>query len=197
MKLIETILDYFKISHKYYPGERSYVITHKENWDKCAKIKIANLHPLRKIKFWKVYNSFKEEHYRHNYLKSVILNQLIKPNTSYKLSLKFNRSQARIYDVLMLLKKEKKINKFRVRSKDYWIRKDQNIIIISKLKQNYINFLKHANKTTKEISRHFNVNWKSSFRRLKELEKLELIQRNKDKTWRKLNVNKKVVALWY
>lgn len=106
-----------------------------------------------------------------------------------------NRSQARIYDVLDIFKKKGKILNYRVKSKDHWIRKDQNIIIISKLKEKYLKFLGNSNKITKYFAKHFNVDWKSSFRRLKELEKLKLVKRNKDKTWRKLNMNKQVISI--
>ena len=194
-KLIETILNKFRIDYRYYPRERSYIITHKTNWDKCAKIKIADSHPLKKSKFWETYLSFKEEHYKHNYLKKSIFGCLVKPYTSKELSIKLNRSQARIYDVLDLFKKEENIENFRVRSKDYWIRKDQKIIIISRLKHNYLNFLGDLDRTTKDFSKRFKVDWKSSFRRLKELEKLGLVKRNQDKIWRRLNVTKKVIPL--
>ena len=157
--------------------------------------KIADLHPIRKKKFWEAYNDFKEEHYTHNYLKKEILGCLAEPFTSKGLSIKYNRSQARIYDVLDLLKKDGKIINFRVKSKDYWIKKNQNILILSKIKQNYLKFLTNSEKNTQEFAKFFNVNWKSSFRRLKELEKLQIVKRNKDKTWRLLSMNKKVIII--
>ncbi|MBD3248754.1 hypothetical protein GF336_01795 [Candidatus Woesearchaeota archaeon] len=107
---------------------------------------------------------------------------------------KFERSAARVYDVLSLLKKANKIINYRVNSKDYWIRKDQNIIIVSKLKYEYLKLLRDSNKNTKYFSKHFNVCWKYSFRRLKELEKLRLVKRDKDKFWRLLEVDKKVIV---
>lgn len=195
MRLVESALDYFGISYTYSQMERSYVITSKSNWDKFAEGKLADLHPLKKERFWEVYNDFKEEHYTNNYLKMNIYNQLSLPFTSKDLSIRFKRSQARIYDVLDILKKENKINNFRVRSKDYWIKKCRNVIILSKIKQDYIKFLKNSNKTTKEISQHFNVNWKASFRRLKELERFKLVRRNKDKTWSLLDTHKKVIYI--
>ncbi|MEK0369046.1 MAG: amidohydrolase family protein, partial [Nitrosopumilus sp.] len=70
-------------------------------------------------------------------------------------------------DITMIdLKKERKINNFRVGSVSYWIRNDQNIVIISKLKKKYLNFIVKSNKTTKEIANYFKVNDKSSFGRL-------------------------------
>jgi len=189
------LLNNFDINYTFVQNERSYVITGKTNWDKCAKIKIADLHPDKKLKFWQTYGEFKEEHYPNNYLRESILKVLERHHTSNGLSIKFNRSQARVYDILGLLKKSNKIQNFRVASIDYWIRKDQKIIIISKLKANYLNFLGDSIKTTKEFARYFKVDWKSSFRRLNELEKLSLVKRNKDKTWGKLNVDKKVISI--
>ena len=46
-----------------------------------------------------------------------------------------------------------------------------------------------------EIAKYFNVDFKSSFRRLKELEKLDLVKRNSDKKWKRLNSHKKVIVL--
>ena len=195
LKFIEKILNSFKIEYRYYPNERNYNITGKNNWDKCAKIRIANLNSSKKMRFWSVYKKFKEDHYKRNFIKTFIYKMLVNPYTSKELSIKFKRSQARIYDVLDLLKKSDKINNFRVRSKDYWIRIDQNIIIVSKLKHKYLEFLKDSRKTTKEVSKKFGVCWKSSLNRLKELEKLGLVKREKDKNWRVLKVDKKVISL--
>ncbi len=194
-RFIEGVLDYYKVEYKFVKNERNYYITHKQNWNKLAKIRIADLHPTKKTRFLKVYNDFKEEHYKHNYLKKKIIESLVKPYTSKQLSTKFNRSQARIYDVLYILKKEWEISNFRVKSKDYWIRNDQKVIIVSKIKQKYLNLLKESNKTTEEISSKLKICWKSAFRRLKELEKLRLVKRGKNKIWEVIHVNKKVVVI--
>jgi len=194
-ELFNLLLDYYKISYRFYPRERSYVITSKFNWDKCARIRIADLHPIKKEYFWRVYNGYKEEHYSKNYLEKSILKDLVTPYTSNNLGIKYNRSQARVYDVLDVLKKSNIIQDFRVRSVNYWIRKDQKIIIISSLKGKYLDFLGNTNKNTKVFSIQFNVNWRSAFKRLKELEKLGLVKRERDKTWRKTNMKEKVILL--
>lgn len=194
-KFLEKLLDYFDIEFIYRKENRSYNITHKLHWDILAKINIADLHPIKKEKFWKVYSEFKEEHYKSNFLKDSILKLLIRPYLPLELATNFNRSKARIQEILIDLKKEKKINNFRAGSISYWIRNDQNIIIISKLKKKYLKCLAKSNKTTKEIANYFNVNDKSSFRRLKELGKLGLVQRNKDKTWKIIKPTKEVVVL--
>lgn len=193
--LLEKLLEYFNIEFKYRKENRSYNITHKPNWDRLAKIHIADLHPIKKEKFWRVYYEFKEEHYKSNYLKNSIFKLLIKPYLPLELAIKFNRSKARIQEILIDLKKERKINNFRVGSVSYWIRNDQNIVIISKLKKKYLNFIVKSNKTTKEIANYFKVNDKSSFGRLKELQKLGLVRRNKDKMWQIIKLNKEVVAI--
>ena len=46
-----------------------------------------------------------------------------------------------------------------------------------------------------KIANYFNVDFKSSFRRLKELEKLGLVKRREDKVWKKKNTGKKVVVI--
>ena len=91
-------------------------------------------------------------------------------------------------------KKDKTLVNFRIGSIDYWV-KNSNKVIISKLKQKYLNVLGNNKLSTKEISGIFKVCWKSSFRRLKELEKLGLVKITKDKRWQKIKTNKKVIAL--
>ena len=182
-ELVEIILNKLNIKYKYKSNERSYVITGKTNWDICAKIRIADLHPIKKIRFWDTYQEFKEEHYSKNYLKNNLLKILSKPYTTLELSLLFKRSQARISEVLVDLKKLGYVENYRVRSKDYWIEKDQNKVIISSVKGKYLKILRNDIINTKDISKKFNVCWKSSFRRLKELEELGLVKIDKNKNW--------------
>ena len=117
---------------------------------------------------------------------------LINPHMTSELAIKFNRTEARIQDVLMELKDKRIINNFRSGSRSYWIKNDQNVIIISNLKKKYLDFLGNNPKNTAELAKYFNVDFKSSLRRLKELEKLSLVKRNYNKKWEKLNPNKEV-----
>jgi len=190
---LEKLLNLLNIEFAYRPENRTYSITHKYNWDKLAKIKLADLHPIKKDKFWKVYNEFKEEHYKDHYIRDNVFKLLIKPYSSARLAIMFNRSQARIQDILIDLKKKKIVNNFRVGSKGYWIRNDQDTIIISKLKKRYLDLLDKGGNTTKEIAKYFKVNDRSAFRRLKELEKLGLVKRKEDKEWIKEKTRKKVI----
>ena len=192
---LEELLNYLNVEFSYTTGNRSYSITHRDNWDKLAKIKVADLHSIKKEKFWKVYSEFKERHYKHNHIKNNVLQMLINPYMTSELAIKFNRTEARIQDVLIELKDKRIINNFRCGSKSYWIRNDQNIIIISKLKNEYLNILNNSDKNTAEIANYFNVDFQSSFRRLKELEKLRLVKRKENKRWEMINTDKKVIVL--
>lgn len=194
LSLLENMLDYLKITYSFREKERNYYISHKDNWDIFNKFNLASLHPIKNQQFLEAYNSFKEDHYRANYLKKEILNVLVNPYTSNQLANKFNRSQARIQDILIPLKKQGIIVNFRVRSKDFWVKKNQKIIIISQLKQKYLKALTSP-KSTKELSVKFNVCWKASFRRLNELEKLNLVEREENKKWILKMSRNKVTAL--
>lgn len=190
---IEDILNELGLYFYFESGNRNYVIYRKPTWDIFAKLKLADLHPIKKERFWKIYNSFKEEHYSPNYLAKRVYSTLKNPYTTRQISTIFKRSFARLQDVLILLKKQGKINNFRVRSIDYWT-KNKNLIIISKLKKDYLLFLDKP-KQTSEFAKNFKVDWKSSFRRLKELEKLNLTKRLKNGKWIKVPAKKNITAI--
>jgi len=154
---------------------------------------VADLHPDKKEKFWRVYNDVKQEHYEKHYLIKKIFSFLDEPHTARQLSKVFNRSFARIMDILVELKKQKKITYFKVGSVGYWTI-DNNLLIISKLKKNYLLFLDRP-KQTSRVAKQFGVGWKSSFRRLKELEKLGLVKRGNDGKWIKLRTKKKILVI--
>jgi len=192
---LEKMLQHLEIEFKYNPGNKSYFITHWDNWDKLAKIKIADLHSIKKEKFWRIYSEFKERHYKSHHIRNRLLQILINPYMTSELATEFQRTEARLQDVLIDLKKKGIITNFRSGIRSYWIRNDQNTIIISKLKMEYLNHLINSKKSTMEIAKYFNVGFQSSKRRLKELEKQGLVKRNGDKRWERLNSDKKVIVL--
>jgi len=112
-----------------------------------------------------------------------LLSDLVKPQTSKNFSKKYQRSQARITEVLCELQKRGFIKKYKVYSSFYWVRTDQNIIIVSLIKYKYLKFIGQTKKTAEECSKRFGVNPKSSRNRLKELEKLGLVKRDDNKRW--------------
>jgi len=192
-KFIDNLLKEFGIKFNFEIGNRNYILSGKSNWDIFAKFKLADLHPNKKEKFWRAYNSFKEEHYAKNYIIQSIIPLLDKPYTSRQLSKIFNRSMTRIQDVLMELKKQRKINNFRVGSTDYWTN-DLDLIIISKIKYRYLLFL-NCPKQTSEFAKYFKVDWRSSFRRLKELENLNLARKLNNEKWIKIQTQKRIQAI--
>jgi len=194
LKIVSAMLNHLGITYSFRKKERNYYISHKDNWDIFAKFGLAFLHPLKRRKFLDAYASFKEDHYRANYIKNIILKLLIRPCTSNQLANKFNRTQARIQDILIELKKKKQVINFRVKSVDYWILTNQNRLIISKIKQKYLKKL-NTIRSTKELANAFGVCWKSAFRRLKELEKLGLVIQDKNKQWSVCPHKEKVIVL--
>ncbi len=190
----EKIFKTLRLTSSYSKGNRMYNFAHKENWDIFAKHHIADLHPEKRGKFWESYLSYKEEHYRVNFIKNQLLDLLNVPRTKQWLAEKFNRSGARLYDVLEGYKKEGKIAIYRCGSRSYWIKKDTNTLLISKRKQLYFEIVEDKPKTTAEIAKEINVGWKASFRRLCELKKLGLIKQ-RDMRWEVVKCNKKVMVL--
>ncbi len=193
-KLLENLLKSLNLKYSYAQSNRMYNFSHKDNWDIFAKYKIADLHPEKKANFWKAYLSYKELHYKAHFIKENLLRFLDYPKTARELALAFNRSPARIYDILGFYHKKGEILHYRSRSKDYWIKKDCNIIVISKIKQKYIMLLKNKDSTTQELARKMNVGWKAAFRRLSELQKLGLVAKKEGK-WKYLNHGYKLVVV--
>lgn len=192
-KKIENMLNSLNLIYLFNQKERSYNFTSKYNWDIFKKLKLAELHPDKKLRFNNIYNSFKETHYKNNFLENSVYKKLNKPRTSRELARVFNRSIARIQDIVMLLKKRGKINKFGIGSKVYWTNK-LDIILISTLNYNYLNVLKKEMRTS-DIAKEFKVCWKSSFKILKHLERLNLIRRKENGKWIKIPNKKRVIVI--
>ena len=189
--LLEKILSHYKIVFNFSKLERSYIISGRDNLEKIEKLRITILDFQKNRKFKKMMNSYKQRHYRKNQLKMELYTTLSTPHSSLELSKKFNRSQSRITRVLCKLKKEDKVRYFRVGSKSYWIRKEENLVIISKRKKQILRLLSSP-KMTSDIAKSLGVSWKSSYGRLNELKKLNLVKKV-DNLWKKTPTNKKVI----
>ena len=186
--LLEKILKIINIKKFIFrSNDRSYYIYGKPNWDIFAELELADLHPEKKERFWRVYNEFKQDHYKNNYLINNIFLDLETPKTTRELMKRYNRSFARIQDILITLKKLGKIKNFRVGSLDYWTN-NLELIIISKIKNKYQNYLNQPKKTS-DLAKKFKVGQKCSLKILRRLQVLNLIDRNKDKMWSKMSIN--------
>ena len=188
-------MQFYQIPFNFSVRGRAYEIQGRTYIEKLAKLNIADLHPLKKEKLKNLLASYKEYHYSPLKLKQMIYQLLMKEHTSKDIGKKFNRSQARVQRVLKQLKDGGKVNTFRIHSNNFWIRKNQNLILISKIKSNYLSILKKNPRTTTELSKLLNVCPKSAKNRLNELTKLGLVKRNIDKTWSMSQSQKQVKVI--
>jgi hypothetical protein len=193
-EFLEEMLDHLGINYRFRSENRSYVVTKKCNWDEFAELNLCNLHPIKKEKFWEIYNGFQEAHYNKGELKKEVFKVLDKPWRTKELAEKFDRSQARLCDVLMLLKKEGRAVNYKAGSYSYWIREDQEAVIISEVKSDYLNLLKDNPLKVGEIADYFSVRKKSAYKNLYRLQELGLIKK-KDHEWETVDEDKEVIVL--
>ena len=126
---IERMLKHVGIGFRYSGAERSYVISGFWNWEIFAKYCISDLHPLKKARFWSVFRTFKQRHYKAHHIRNELLIMLKTPATTAHLAGYFKRSMARVQEILVDLKKEGLVNTFRVGSVNYWTTKKDIVII--------------------------------------------------------------------
>ena len=119
---ISNILDMLGITYLFERSHRQYNISGKWNWDIFAEHKLADLHPIKKDKFWRTYLSFKQQHYPHLYLHLKIISELDVPRTASWLAKRCGRSQDRVSEVLSELKRNGKVTESRVGHTNHWCR---------------------------------------------------------------------------
>lgn len=183
LEVIDRILHHFGIEYKFSINDRSYEIVGRPNWAKLAEIKIADMHPIKKKEFWRVYSSFKEHHHKKNYIRDNILCHLDQPKTCGQLAATFGRGKSRVSSILSDLKRLGKVYDYRVGSTYFWVRNGTNIIPISKRKKTILDLLEEP-KRVFQIANSLGVDEKSVSRRLTELSRLGLVSR-KDYYWHK------------
>lgn len=183
LEIIDRILHHFGIEYRFSINDRSYEISGRPNWAKLAEINIADLHPIKKKDFWRVYGSFKEHHHKQNYIRDNILCHLDQPRTCGQLAPVFGRGKSRVSEILSTLKIAGKVKDYKVGSTSYWVRSEDKFIPISKRKKSILDLLETP-KRTYEIARNLDIDEKSVFRRLNELSRLGLVS-HKDYYWYK------------
>ncbi|MCX6708378.1 MAG: winged helix-turn-helix domain-containing protein [Candidatus Woesearchaeota archaeon] len=194
-EFIDNLLTTLGITSVFRGSDRAYDMTGKWNWDIFHRYKLADLHPDKKQKFHLAYNTYKEAHYRAHHIRDELMRILVNSHTTEELSHLFNRSSSRIAEILIELKKKRLVKVFRVRSKSYWILTSQATVIISSIKQRYLNLLDRNPHTTTELAKCIRVTPRSVSKRLRELEKLKLITRDGDKKWKLLRSEKKITVI--
>jgi hypothetical protein len=195
-KLLEAILKNMGVKNRFSSAERAYVITGRSNLDKLAEIKIADLHPDKEKKFREMLATYKQYHYPKHYFKRRIYEALKKPCTSRMLAKLFNRSLAYTQETLKELKDDGKAQNFWDKNESCWIRTDQNVILVSKAKEEYLNVLKkYGPSGTAFLAKIRNVCFRAAFKGLKGLEKLGLIGRNQNKKWGLCTTSKRIIQI--
>ncbi|MFH0986701.1 MAG: hypothetical protein V1911_01490 [Candidatus Micrarchaeota archaeon] len=194
-KFLEKMLNYFGITFSFEIGNRMYNITGRKNLEIVKKIGMCELHPLKYKSFEDLINSYRAKiiYNPKNWLKQQVYGCLIECFTTKQLSKKFGRSFARLQDVLIELKKDELVTNYRIGSLDYWIRNDQNIIIISKKKAHILRKLNQP-KTIAQINNARKTRWQSTKNRLVELMKLKLVNK-KGGLWYKCLIRKKIKVI--
>lgn len=195
-KFLETILDYIGVKSRFSLVERAYVITGRQNLDKLAKIEIAALHPDKNKKFREMVSTYKQHHYPRHYFKNKMYGLLKYPYTSRQFALLFKRSLARAQETLIELENEGKVQKFKIGSYFYWIRTDQNTVLISEARSEYLKLLiKYGHSNTALLKKERGVCFRCADKALKSMEKLGLVRRGQNKKWRLCAPNKKIVRI--
>lgn len=189
---LECMLRHLKIKYRFSERGRAYEISGRAYLERLATLRIADLYPSKNQKFVEMLKTYKQVHYPKNFLIDNVYLSLRQAKTTKELSALFDRSFGRIQDVVIALKKQGKIENFRVGSKDYWIRKDKNQIIISKRKEKILRWLQ-VPKRTSEIASLLNICWKAAYRRMHELEKRRLVV-CKNLYWCRTSPKKEVMA---
>lgn len=172
---IEKLLIYFNVKFSYEEHKKQYVITGR-CLDKLKEIKIASLHPEKEVKFRKMFECLKENHYSAGELKTLLLKELNEFKKTSELAIKLQKSDLRILEVLCGLKKEGKIGVVRIKGNSYWIRKE---ILDGYLNSEKIKLLRYVMKkqTMTAIGKSLNLSRKSIRNRLLKLEKEGVVEK--------------------
>jgi predicted Rossmann fold nucleotide-binding protein DprA/Smf involved in DNA uptake len=186
-------LDYFDVDYRFSERGRAYVSTRRKNIERLAEVGVAELHPQKKKALDRLLDRFQETHYPQGWLKEAVYSHLVEPYNTRTLAATFDRSSARLCDVLMELKKEGKIMNYKAGRTTYWIRNDQDTIIISNVKQQYLDLLREPKKMG-AIAVHFSVRKSSAYNNLKRLQELGLVEKHGHE-WKTAETEKEVVAL--
>lgn len=183
LSFLEYMFDYLGLTYRFWPNQRCYEFTGKKNWNIFYQYGLANLHPLKKQKFEDYYGSYKQEHYSKGVLKKAILKELLSPKTRNELASLFNRSPARIYDVLEELKLESKAVVCHWNNTSYWVVWHFDKIIISRNAGNILLVLKKPLRMH-EIAKDLQISYNSARKYLYKLQKLNLVIK-RDVLWMK------------
>lgn len=192
LPLLERILRHFCVTFRYDPSGRSYEVSGRENLEKLWRLGISRLHSKKQARFAAMMSSYRQYHYRRKFLRPVVLNILSSPLTATEIANGVTRSKSRVNQLLTALRRNGEVEMFKVRSSYYWIRSDQQCLIISEQKSKILKSLSSPRRTF-EIAQLVGRTEKTVSRRLAELSRLGLVERV-NSNWRALEVSKRVIV---
>ena len=192
LALLERILDSFGVRFRYRLSERSYVISGRENLEKLWRIGLSELHSKKQARFAAMMSSYQQYHYARQFLGPRILEILSSPLTTAEIANRVSRGKSRVNQLLTALRLSGEVEMFKVRSSYYWIRSDQQCVIISDQKSKILKSLSSPLRTS-EIAKRVGRTEKSVSKRLAELSRLGLVERA-NSNWRVMAVSKRVIV---
>ncbi len=141
LAILERILRFLSVKFSYKLSESSYVISGRDNLEKLWSIGVSELHSKKHAKFAAMMSSYQQYHYRRGYLSARILEILSLPLTTRQIATRVNRGKSRVNHLLTALCRKGEVEMFKVRSSYYWVRSDQQCVIISKEKSTILEAL--------------------------------------------------------
>ncbi len=174
--LLERILRHFGVKFRYEASERSYTISGRDNLERLWNLGISELHSKKHAKFVAMLSSYKQYHYKRLSFGPRILKALLSPLTTREIATLLGRGESRVNQALTRLRRDNKVEMFKVRSSYYWTKKDQQNLIISSEKSKILKALKHPRRQF-EIARIVERTEKSVSKRLAELTRLGLVEK--------------------
>jgi len=92
--------------------------------EKLWSLGISELHSKKHAKFAAMFSSYTQRHYERFIFGSKVLETLHSPLTTREIATMVGRSESRVIQMLTKLGRDKKVEKFKVRSSCFWIRSD-------------------------------------------------------------------------
>lgn len=190
--LLERLLKSCGFSYSYYPPSRTYEVSKRHQWDLAAEMDLCGLHPAKAADFKQAYAEFIEYHYPKGFLERAVLKDLHKPYTAQQLADKYDRSRARLSEVLGVLRKKGFVKKFGVLQTTYWLNSRVDKIVISSRKDAYLQAVASSGcRSTADVASYLNTDHSNASRRLRELQCLGLLD-YEDGCWKPCKKKKDV-----
>ena len=190
--LLEKILKHFHVTFRYEQRERSYIISGRDNLEKLWELDIAKLHFKKRANLANMMSTYKQLHYRRLSFSPKVSGMLSSPATTHEIATRVSRSESRVCHTLTQLRRDGQVEMFKVRSSYYWIRTDQDRVVISTEKFRLLNMLTRPQRVS-ELARIVQRTHKAVARRLTEMSRLGLVE-ERNNNWCRIEGKKRVIV---